>query len=309
MVPRVVAIFGPTASGKSVIAVALAQLIDGEVVSADSMQIYRGLERITNQPLLDERQGVPHHLVGHVDPHEAYDVARFGSEAHAAIDDIIARGRTPIVAGGSGLYLRAALAEVSFPPQADERDRERLLQHVEHVGAAAAHAELALIDPTAAARVAPTDVRRIVRALELAELGESLAPAAGDQLWADSMRHPTRLFGLQIDRAELHRRINARTPRLLDEGGIDEIRALLADPRPLAHTAQRAHGLDDVRALDEGRISRAACEERLSARTRQYAKRQDTWLRRLDHAEDVDANHPPTIVAAMIAERLRDEPR
>lgn len=305
MAARVVAIYGPTASGKSAIAVALAQLINGEVVSADSMQVYRGLERITNQPTSEERQGVPHHLLGHVDPHDAYDVVQFAADAHAAIDEILARGATPIVAGGSGLYLRAALAELRFPPQAAEESRSRIRQLVEALGPDAAHARLATVDPNAAARIAPTDTRRIVRALELAELGASLAPGETDALWTDAVRHPTRLYGLQIDRALVHERINARTPRLLDDGGIDEIRLLLADPRPLSQTADRAHGLDDVRALTAGTISRAACEERLSARTRQYAKRQDTWLRRLEQAELVDANRPAETVAADIAERLQ----
>lgn len=305
MAARVVAIYGPTASGKSATAAALARLIGGEVVSADSMQVYRGLEHITNQPTPAEQQGVPHHLLGHVDPHEAYDVVQFAADAHAAIDGILARASTPIVAGGSGLYLRAALAELAFPPQVEEETRARIRGQVEALGPAAAHAQLASIDPEAAARIAPADTRRIVRALELAELGESLAPGEGDALWTDSTRHPTRLFGLQIDRALVHERINARTPRLLDDGGIAEIEALLADPRPLSHTADRAHGLDDVRELLAGGISRAACEERLSARTRQYAKRQDTWLRRLGQAEPIDANRPPEAVAAEIAERLR----
>jgi tRNA dimethylallyltransferase len=302
--PDVVAIFGPTASGKSAIAVALARRVDGEVVSADSMQVYAGLGRITNQPSADERGGVPHHLVGHVDPAEPYDVVRYAADAHAAIDAILARGRTPIVAGGSGLYLRAALAELAFPPQVDAAARERIRQEVETLGPDAAHARLAAADPEAAARIAPADTRRIVRALELAEVGESLAPT-DDELWTASVRHPTRLFGLRIDRALVHERINARTPRLLDEGGIREHKALLADPRPLSHTAERAHGLDDVRELAAGSIDREECEVRLSARTRQYAKRQDTWLRRLAAAELVDANRLPEEVAAAIAERLQ----
>ena len=302
---RVVAIYGPTASGKSATAIALAHLIGGEVVSADSMQIYRGLERITNQPTPAEQQGVPHHLLGHVDPHDAYDVAQYAADAHTTIDAILARGAMPIVAGGSGLYLRAALAELAFPPQVEQAARERIRQLAEHLGPEAAHAHLAAVDAEAAGRIAPADTRRIVRALELAELGESLAPADADALWTDDTRHPTRLFGLQIDRALVHERINARTPRLLDDGGIAEIAMLLNDPRPLSHTADRAHGLDDVRELQAGTIDRAECERRLSARTRQYAKRQDTWLRRLASAELVDANRDPAVVAAEIAERLQ----
>ena len=210
----------------------------------------------------------------------------------------------PIVAGGSGLYLRAALVELTFPPQIDGAIRERIQREVDALGPAAAHATLVERDPAAAARIAPTDARRIVRALELTEQGASLAPAESDELWGDAMRHPTRLFALEIDRTVVHDRINARTPRLLDEGGIAEIEALLADPRPLSHTAARAHGLADVRALSEGEISRAECERRLATRTRQFAKRQDTWRRRLEHAELVDANRPAAAVADDIAQRL-----
>ena len=302
----VVAIYGPTASGKSATAVALAHQIGGEIVSADSMQVYRGLEHITNQPSDAEREGIPHHLVGYVDPFSAYDVAQFARDAPAALDEILERGNVPIVAGGSGLYLRAALVELTFPPQIDGEIRERIQQDVEALGPAAAHAMLAKRDPAAAARIAPTDTRRIVRALELAEQGASLVPAESDELWGDAMRYPTRLFALEIDRAIVHDRINARTPRLLNEGGIAEIEALLADPRPLSHTAARAHGLDDIRAYSDGQISRAECEQRLATRTRQFAKRQDTWRRRLEHAELVDANREATAVAADIAQRLQD---
>jgi tRNA dimethylallyltransferase len=143
-----------------------------------------------------------------------------------------------------------------------------------------------------------------VRALELSEQGASLVPTDTDGLWGDAMRHPTRLFALELDRAVVHARIDARTPHLLDEGGIAEIQALLADPRPLSHTAARAHGIDDVRALSNGEISRAECEQRLATRTRQFAKRQDTWRRRLEHAELVDANRTATAVADDIAQRL-----
>ena len=300
----VVAIYGPTASGKSATAVALAHQIGGEIVSADSMQVYRGLEHITNQPSEAEREGIPHHLVGYVDPFSAYDVAQFARDAHTAIDGILERGNVPIVAGGSGLYLRAALVELTFPPQIDGAIRERIQREVDALGPAAAHATLVERDPAAAARIAPTDARRIVRALELTEQGASLAPAESDELWGDAMRHPTRLFALEIDRTVVHDRINARTPRLLDEGGIAEIEALLAVPRPLSHTAARAHGLADVRALSEGEISRAECERRLATRTRQFAKRQDTWRRRLEHAELVDANRPAAAVADDIAQRV-----
>lgn len=305
----VVAIFGPTASGKTAVAVELALLVgDAEIVSADSMQIYRGLEQITNQPTPEERRGVPHHLVGCVDPDEPYDVVRYAEAAHAAIDAILEQGGTPIIAGGSGLYLRAALAEIDFPPPGTEEERDRLRSEVEAMGSAAAHARLAAVDPNAAARIAPADTRRVVRALEIAAHGGSLAPDADDALWTDATRHPTRLFGLAVDRAVLRRRIDERTPRLLD-AGLEQVRHLLAAPGGLSPTAARAHGVDDIREHLGGRIDRDECERRLAARTRQYAKRQDTWRRRLPHLELVTADGAPAEVARDIAGRLADEPR
>ena len=307
--PSVVAIFGPTASGKTAVAVELALLLgDAEIVSADSMQIYRGLERITNQPTDAERGGVPHHLVGCVDPAEPYDVVRYAQAAHAAIDAILARGATPIVAGGSGLYLRAALADVAFPPPGEEEARTRLRAEVEAAGPEAAHARLTAADPDAAAQIAPADTRRIVRALELAEQGVSLAPGAEDALWSGETRHPTRLFGLVVERAALRARIDERTPRLLD-AGIAQVRDLLASADGLSATADRAHGIDDIRDHLAGRIDRAECELRLAARTRQYAKRQDTWRRRLPGLEEVPAGGSAAEVAADIAGRLDGEPR
>ncbi len=305
---RIVAIFGPTASGKSAVAVALAHALNGEIVSADSMQVYRGIECLTNQPTLDQQEGVPHHLVGFLDPTSQYDVAQYACEAHAVIDAIIDRQRTPIVIGGSGLYLRAALAEEFFPPRADATGRERLQVQVEELGPVAAHARLATIDPAAAARIAPTDTRRVVRALELASLGSSLAPSGEDALWATLVRRPTRLFGLLVDRAQLHARINTRTTELLDAGGIAEVAALQSQTSGLSATALRAIGVLDVTALIDGQIDRNECERRLATRTRQYAKRQDTWMRRLEQIERIDANQPTELVAAAIEARLADDP-
>ena len=305
MTNSVVAIFGPTASGKSAVAVALAQAIDGEIVSADSMQIYRGLERLTNQPTTAERGGIPHHLVGHVEPTVSYDVSRFATDAHAAIDGVIARDRAPIVVGGSGLYLRAALADVEFPPHVDPDERARIAAEVERLGPADAHAWLLREDAEAAARIAPTDTRRVVRALELASVGESLAPTGDDQLWTQTTRLPTRIFALQIDRARVHEQINARTPVLLDTGGIAEVERLLAQPTALSTTAARAHGVTDVARLLAGEIDRQECERLLSVRTRPYAKRQDPWLRKLPNTEPIDANRPIAAIAADIEEHLR----
>jgi len=297
--PPLIALFGPTASGKSALAVALAERTDGEIVSADSMQIYRGLEGLTNQPTAGERRGVPHHLVGFVDPDSPFDVARYGDLAHRTIDDILARGRVPIVVGGSGLYLRAALIELDPPPAAPPEVRRRIEDEVQRLGAAAAHARLAQVDPAAAERIPATDTRRLVRALELQSLGVSLAPSGPDRLWDGSMRRPTELFALEVPRDELHRRIDQRTPLLL-ERGIPEVAALRARPTGISVTARRAHGVADIVDLLDGRIDRERCVERLAARTRQYAKRQDTWRRRLPAVRLLDGRETPERLAAEI---------
>lgn len=294
-----IALFGPTTAGKTEVAVALAERIDGEIVSADSMQVYRGLEGLTNQPTETERRGIPHHLVGIVDPDEPFDVTRYGALAHAAIDAIRARGRTPIVAGGSGLYLRAALVALDPPPAAPPALRRRIEQEVDDLGPAEAHARLQSVDPAAARRIPAGDTRRIVRALELHALGASLVPAGEDRLWDGTMRVPTVLTTLVVPRPELHRRIDARTP-LLVERGIPEVEALRTRASGLSETARRAHGVEDILALLEGRIDRARCVERLAARTRQYAKRQDTWRRRLPGAHGVDGEQAPEAIAATI---------
>jgi tRNA dimethylallyltransferase len=301
---RVVALFGPTASGKTAVAVALAERLDGEVISADSMQVYRGLERLTNQPDEQERRGVPHHLLGCVEPSTAYDVATYAAAARAAVDDVLRRGRTPIVAGGSGLYLRAALADLDFPGRPSPDERAALTAEIASLEPSAAHARLTAIDPVAAARIAPADRRRIVRALELAAEGRSLAPAGDDRLWEDDTRHPTLLVALRVSRATLHARIDERTPLLLERGGVEEVRRLLAADPPPAATVLQAHGVADVAALLAGEIELPACVARLAARTRQYAKRQDTWRRRLRHAVDVDGEHEAGAIADEIARRL-----
>jgi tRNA dimethylallyltransferase len=282
----VVAIFGATASGKSAVALELAERLGGEIVSADAMQLYAGLPILSNQPSEDDRRRVPHHLVGIWPLTEDGDVARYAAAAHAAIDDIVARGRTALVAGGTGLYLRAALAELHLPPQPPPGLRDRLGGEYD-ADPDAAYARLATIDADAAARIHPNDRRRVVRALELAELGASLAPEGDDRLWTADYRHPTRVIGLVVDRAELHRRIGERTAAMFAAGVVEEVRAALAAGEPSA-TAARALGLDEVRAVLDGTSDVATACRRLVERTRQYARRQEIWMRRIPGIELLD---------------------
>ena len=294
----VVAIFGPTASGKSAVAVALAERAGGEIVSCDAMQLYRGLPILTNQPAAEELARAPHHLVAVWGTNHAGSVAEYAGLAHAAVDAILARGRTPVVCGGSGLYLRAALAEMPLPPQVPAADRARFEELYDDEGAEAAHARLRAADPAAAVAVHPNDRRRVVRALELHAAGSSLAPDR-DCLWAGEARHPTTVFGLGVPAATVSERIERRTRAMFAAGVVEEVRAARA-AGPFSLTAERIHGLQDVTALLEGRIDRAEAERRLVVRTRRYAKRQRTWMRRLPGLRLVDADRPPAAVAAEI---------
>jgi tRNA dimethylallyltransferase len=274
----VIAVFGPTASGKSAAALELARALDGEIVSCDAMQLYRGLPILTNQPTADELAAAPHHLVGVWPLDHEGSVAEYAEMAQTAIDDVVGRGRTVILCGGSGLYLRAAIAPLDLPPPPAEGMRERFGELYDQRGAEAAYQLLAHRDPRAAAAVHPNDRRRVVRALELTESGASLAPGV-DTLWDRRDRRSTTVFGLQVEAALVRERIERRTREMFERGVEDEVRE--ASAGRLSSTARRIHGLQDVTALLAGEIDRDEAIRRLDARTRRYAKRQRVWMRRL----------------------------
>lgn len=290
MPDTVLAIFGPTGSGKSAVAEALIQRIPAEIVSADSMQLYRGLPILTNQS--------PARLVG-IWPldHEA-SVGEYQALAHAAIDEILEVGRTPVVTGGTGLYLRAALADLSLPSPPEPGERDRWEKLYEDEGAERAHERLAEVDPEAAAAVHPNDRRRVVRSLELAGQERDR-----DRLWAEDTRHPTLVFGLDVPKEELDRRIEARTRAMFEAGVRAEAEHALEVG--ISSTAAYAHGLSDIADHfdDEGAI------EALAARTRRYAAYQRKWMRRIPGLVSLPANRPPGEVADDILEVARARQR
>jgi tRNA dimethylallyltransferase len=289
--PRtVVAIFGPTASGKSGVAEAVADRIPAELVSADSMQIYEGLPILTNQP------SRPTRLVGawRLD-HEA-SVGEYADLAHVAVDEIFGEGLTPIVVGGTGLYFRAALGELDLPSAPAPGARARSERIYDRLGPERTHALLAERDPEAAARVHANDRRRVVRALELAEAGQTLAPPR-DRLWSGDMRRPTLLFGLDVPEDVLARRIEARTRAMFERGVEDEVARALDGP--LSSTARQVIGL---REIAEG--PREEAFEAIVRRTRRYAAYQRKWMRRIHGLITLEADRSPESVAAGIVEAL-----
>jgi tRNA dimethylallyltransferase len=289
-VTDVLAIFGPTASGKTAVAQALAGRTPAELVSADSMQVYRGLPILTNQ--------APARLVA-IWPldHEA-SVAEYQQLAHAAIDEILAAGRTPIVVGGTGLYLRAALADLALPPAPEPDERERWERLYDDEGAERAHERLAELDPEAAAAVHPNDRRRVIRSLELAGRERER-----NRLWTEETRRPTIVFGLDVPKDELDRRIAERTRAMFDAGVREEAERALAGP--ISSTAAYAHGLSDIAQHpdDEEAI------EALAARTRRYASYQRKWMRRIPGLVSLPANRPAGEIADAILEVARARQR
>jgi tRNA dimethylallyltransferase len=291
----VIGLFGPTASGKSDVAAAVTELIAAEVVSADAMQVYDGVPILTNRSPHRER------LVGVWPLSHVASVGEYAPLAHDAVDEMLAAGTTPLVVGGTGLYFRAALAELGLPPAPAPGARERWERLYDEDGGAATHARLGELDAAAAERVHPNDRRRVVRALELAEAGWSLVPRL-QALFGGAWRHPTLLVGLDVPKPELDRRIGERTRRMFDAGVEEEVRnALLAEP---SATARKIIGLHEVATLP-----REEAIEALIVRTRRYAAYQRKWLRRLEGLVIVAADRPPEETAAEIVALARTRER
>jgi tRNA dimethylallyltransferase len=281
MLPAVL-LMGPTASGKSALAMALARTFDGEIVSVDSAQVYRGMDIGTAKPSQDERARVPHHLIDLRDPTDAYSAAHFVRDAQAAIADIRTRGRLPILAGGTMLYFKALSEGLSQLPMADARVRAEIDAQAAREGWPALHAELARVDPVTAARLAPTDAQRVQRALEVHRLsGQPLSALQGQRQRPAPGLGPTLPIALvPADRARLHRAIADRFETMLASGLVEEVRALRARfaLRP-EMPAMRCVGYRQAWDFLEGRIDAPGLRERGIAATRQLAKRQLTWLR------------------------------
>ena len=284
--PPAIALMGPTASGKSALALEWAERLGGEILSVDSALVYRGLDIGAAKPTAAEQARVRHHLIDLREPWQPYSAAEFARDARAALDDVLARGKLPILAGGTGLYFRALLHGLSDMPAADPGVRARLEAEAAERGWAALHAELAEVDPEAAARIHATDAQRIQRALEVWRL--SGRPISAWQRQAPGERLPVRVLPLVLaprERATLHRRIEQRFDAMLAQGFLDEVRALRAlpelagHPAPLELPAIRAVGYRQAWEHLDGATTAAGFRDRAIFATRQLAKRQLTWLR------------------------------
>jgi tRNA dimethylallyltransferase len=292
---KIIALFGPTGVGKTTVAIELAELLrargeDPVAVSADALQVYAGLEVLTGAASAAEQARLEHRLLSFLPLDASFSAGQYSRLAHAQIDELLSEGRRPIVVGGTGLYLRAALAEMDLRPPPPEGVRARLTAELERDGSQALHARLATLAPWAAEGLEPTDRQRIVRALELHELGELEPPEGPSQLWSEELRHPTVLAGLTMEREALYAAIDRRVDAMLAAGAREEV--LAARAHGVSETAVKALGFED---LLQGDV------ERMKRRTRNYARRQLTWMRKLAGVEVIDVTgRQPASVAAEI---------
>jgi tRNA dimethylallyltransferase len=288
----VIALFGPTGVGKTAVAIALGKRLRelGEepvALSADALQVYAGLETLTGAATPAERSQLEHRLISFLPVDASFSAGQYAELAHSAIDELLEIGRRPIVVGGTGLYLRAALTELHLRPPPPEGVREHWETKLAAEGPAALHATLASRAPWAAAAIEPADRQRIVRALELLDAGELEPPEGESELWTDTVRRPTLLVGLVMEREQLNARIDARVERMVADGALDEVRR--ANAAGASVTARKALGFEELLAGDIDAMKR---------RTRNYARRQLTWMRKLAAVNEIDVSGRPAASVA-----------
>ncbi len=281
MTQRLLVLTGPTASGKTALGVALARRLDGEIVSADSMQVYRGMDIGTAKVRPEETGGIPHHLIDVAAPREAFSVSRWVELASAAVEDILARGKQPILVGGTNLYLDSLLSGRNFAAPADAALRAELNAQYERLGGAAFREALRAVDPERAERLAPADKKRLVRAMEVWRLSGETISAHDARTRALPPRWPSLRVALSFaDRQRLYARIDARVNQMAAAGLFDEVAGLLAAGLDEQSTAMQAIGYKEAAAALRGECSRDEALARIRQESRRYAKRQLTWLRR-----------------------------
>ena len=283
---KIICIAGPTASGKTALSIALAQELDGEIVSCDSMQIYRGMDIGTAKPTLEERRGIPHHMLDVADPTEDFSVSRYCNMASPIVDDILNRGKTAIIVGGTGLYMDALIRGNDFAPFPSTGRREELEELAQREGIEAVLCKLREVDPDSAARLHPSDQKRIIRALEVyLETGETIT-AHNEKTKQIPPRYNPVWFALEDEnRQDLYDRIDSRVDFMLEMGLLEEIRALLDRGIPAKCTAMQAIGYKEFLQALSGEITVEEAAEEVKKASRHYAKRQLTWFRRNENIQ------------------------
>lgn len=298
---RILALVGPTAVGKTDIAIELAKRLNAEILGCDSMQLYRRMGRLTAQPTESQRAEVPHHALGCVGPTEEFNAAQYRALAREAIAQIQARGKSVLVVGGTGLYLKALTHGLCDAPPEDPRVREALVAAAQEQGSPLLHERLQVVDPHVAAKVHPNDARRVVRALEVYEL--TGRPLSSFWRWNEGPVAPMPIIGLDRDRSELHERINARVLRMLDdEHVLEEVRSV--SQLPLSRSALQVHGLRFLQAYLRGEQSREETIRLWQQQVRQYARRQLIWFRAMPDIRWIAVANGET--PQRIAERILD---
>jgi tRNA dimethylallyltransferase len=301
--PRLLVLVGPTAVGKTRYSLEIARRWNAEIISGDSMQVYRGMDIGTAKIKPDETEGIPHHLIDIRDPEEPFTAAEFQKLARECVEEIVARGRLPFIVGGTGLYIESLLYGFDFPEApSDSRVRSELKHYAEEHGAEALHKRLGEVDPESAARLHPNDVKRVIRALEIAlETGEAMSTKVAGFREPRESPYAFCLIGLTMDRNVLYDRINRRVDAMIDEGLVDEVRELLRRGVPPESTSMQAIGYKEiVPHLTEG-LPLEEAVERLKRDTRRYAKRQLSWFRRMKGIEWVDVTDEGNFIANLEA--------
>jgi len=293
---RPVAVVGPTATGKSDVAIELALALGGEVVNADAMQLYRGMDIGTAKVPPEERQGVEHHLLDVLDVTETASVAAYQRDARARVERLLGDGVVPVICGGSGLYVQAIVDDLRFPGT-DPEVRARLAREAEEVGAAAMHARLAEQDPAAAIAILPSNTRRVVRALEVITI--TGRPFSATMPERGAPRYDTVLVGLDREVAELDRRVDLRVTRMFEAGLVDEVRGLIGRGLREGTTAPRALGYQQVLAALDGDGDLAAAAEDTARATRRFVRRQRSWFRRDERVHWFDAAEPGVLTSVL----------
>ena len=277
---KIIAVAGPTASGKTGLAVEIAKAVGGEIVSCDSMQIYKGLSIGTAKPDAEEMQGIPHCMIDFVEPERRYSVADFVEDARACIDDILARGKVPIIAGGTGLYMDSVLNNISFADfDSDPKFREEMQKLAEVEGNDAVHNLLQKADPEAAEKIHPNNVRRVIRALEVCKVTGKTFTQVNRESVRDAV-YDTLIIGIDRNREKLYDRINLRVDIMLEKGLLSEVKGLWEKGIGADTTAMQAIGYKELVEFLEGRCSYDEAVEKIKMESRRYAKRQLTWFRR-----------------------------